>query len=62
MSPPVYGEQRILLILPRTLHLESRIVGKFGLFGADDSAAFRDDIFLVFSIFGIFYVVIIKTF
>lgn len=58
MSPPVYGEQGVLLILSRTLYLESGIVGKFGLSRADDSADFCDAFLLVFSLFGIFYRII----
>lgn len=44
----VYGTQRVLPALSRALHLESGIVGEYGLFTGDDSAAFPDDFVLVF--------------
>jgi hypothetical protein len=54
VQTPVFGTQRILPALPGALHLESRIVGKFGLFARNDFAAFRNDIILVFLFFQLF--------
>ena len=53
MQASVYDKPRILSALPRTLHLESGIVGKSRLSCADDCAAFFDAFILAVYLFGI---------
>jgi len=52
MQASVYDTQGILSTLSCALHLESGIVGKFGLSIADDCAAFFDDFILAVFLFG----------
>ncbi len=55
MQASVYGKRGILPALSRALHLESGILGKFGLSFGDDSAAVFDDFLLAVFVSRIFY-------
>ncbi len=55
MQASVYGKREILPALSRALHLESGILGKYGLSSCDDFTAIFDDFLLVVFISRIFY-------
>ena len=61
MQTPVSGRKGILPELPRTLHVESGIVGKYGLPAGDDSAAFSADFVLDVFISRLFYKINLAT-
>jgi len=57
MQTPVYGRQGILPALPRTLHMESGIMGKRRLSARDDRADFLNNFRLAVFLFrGIFQI------